>query len=80
MSKSKLIEEFLDSIKIYPEYIKGFTFNEYGKENIWIILSDSTCENSDLIYEKFIENFNEEEFKLMIFDKEVQDEVLRYMR
>ena len=44
-----IVEEFLKSIKVYPEYMKCFMFNEYNKENIWIILSDSTCENSDLI-------------------------------
>lgn len=78
MNDNISIERFLDSIKVYPEYINCFTFNKHNKENIWIILSDSTCKNSDLIYEKFIENFNEGEFKLMIFDKEVQEEVLEY--
>lgn len=79
MKDNILMERFLNSIKEYPEYIDCFTFNEHNRENIWIVLSDSTCENSDLIYEKFIESFDEEKFKLMIFDKEVQDEISKYM-
>ena len=75
MDMNSKIEGFITYAKSYNQFYKAYIFEDFDKFKIWLLLEDSTCEESDYIFSKFLDEFDQEQYELMMFDKDVEESV-----
>lgn len=70
-----MLEGFINKLLYNSEFVKGFLFKDENKIKLWVVVKDSVSISADEIYCDFINQYDEDEYSIMIYDNEVLDYV-----